>query len=150
MVTHPRLGELLSKMVPLSEHDVEEILQEQQLTHRRFGEIALAWGLCQPEHVWTAWYCQLADGQTTVDLDTAGIDAQAAALLPAEMARRLRVIPFRMGSTGTVVATAGPLDDAARTELETRLHKPVTCVLADPEQVAAAIDAYYPTLAVAG
>src|SRR5439155_6477219 len=56
-----RIGELLSRMVPLSGHDVEEILQEQSATRRRFGEIALAWGLCKPEHVWDAWGQQSTD-----------------------------------------------------------------------------------------
>src|SRR5687768_5822111 len=62
MIQRCRIGELLSGIVPLSNHDVEEILQEQSGTHRKFGEIALAWGLSQPEHVWNAWCRQLAQG----------------------------------------------------------------------------------------
>ena len=52
MQSRARIGELLRKMVPLSRHDIEEILQEQTSTRRRFGDIALAWGLVKPEHVW--------------------------------------------------------------------------------------------------
>ena len=37
-----RMGELLSRMVPLSGHDVEEILEEQNSNRRKFGEIALS------------------------------------------------------------------------------------------------------------
>src|SRR4051812_15758645 len=82
-----RIGELLSRIVPLSGHDVEEILQDQAGTNRKFGEIALAWGLCQPQHVWKAWCRQLASaGTEQVDLKLVGIDAQAAASIPAELA----------------------------------------------------------------
>ena len=60
MVRRARIGELLSRIVPLSGHDVEEILEEQSANRRKFGEIALAWGLCRPEHVWDAW-CQQSE-----------------------------------------------------------------------------------------
>ena len=34
----------------------------------RFGEIALSWGLCAPEHVWQAWCDQLLSQVQKVDL----------------------------------------------------------------------------------
>src|SRR2546423_848682 len=54
-----RFGEILGRLVNLSGHDVNEILEEQNATHQRFGEIALSWGLCAPEDVWQAWCDQL-------------------------------------------------------------------------------------------
>src|SRR5678816_132863 len=104
MSHRPRIGELLSRMVPLSCHDVEGILQEQAANRRRFGEIALAWGLCRPEHVWDAWCQQSADGAEIVDLEQIGIDAQAAAMLPAETARQMSVIPVRVLSDAALLA----------------------------------------------
>src|SRR5687767_9264679 len=124
MCKRVRIGELLSQMVPLSGHDIDEILQEQEATHRRFGEIAISWGLCQPEHVWTAWCAQLKTDAQRIDLDVAGIDAQAAVLLPGDVARRWHVIPVRIGANGTLVACAAPLNDAARGEIEQFLRKP--------------------------
>src|SRR5678815_2393749 len=106
MSHRPRIGELLSRMVPLSCHDVEEILQEQSNNRRKFGEIALAWGLCRPEHVWDAW-CQQADSQNhTLDLDKIGVDARAAASIPAEVARQFGVIPIRIAGDCALVAIA--------------------------------------------
>ena len=63
-------------MGKLSSHDIDEILQEQQSgSHSKtFGEIALTWGLCQPEHIWKAWSNQLSAGFDQVDLQTFGID----------------------------------------------------------------------------
>ena len=74
-----RFGELLGRMVELTGHDVEEILNEQEVTHRRFGEIAMSWGLCRPEHVWHAWASQVSEEGTRIDLDDFGVDSQALA-----------------------------------------------------------------------
>src|SRR5829696_10222689 len=110
MQRRARSGELLSRMVPLSGHDVEEILQEQSNNRRKFGEIALAWGLCRPEHVWDAW-CQQSDHEHhLLDLEKIGVDARAAVLIPAEVARNLGVIPVRVASDCALVAIA---DDRA-------------------------------------
>src|SRR5437762_10593664 len=94
--TRPRMGELLSKLVPLSGHDVEEILHEQDSTRRRFGEIALAWGLCRPEHVWNAWCDQLVHSGEKIDLKRMAIDSRAVACIPAELARQLNILPIRL------------------------------------------------------
>ena len=70
-------GECLGKVVRLSAHDIAEIMEHQAATRRRFGEIALSWGLCRPQHVWQAWWDQLSLHTPHVDLTKLGIDAQA-------------------------------------------------------------------------
>ena len=124
MIQRCRIGELLSGIVPLSNHDVEEILQEQSGTHRKFGEIALAWGLCQPEHVWNAWCRQLAQGFERVDLSQVGVDSQAAGMLTAEVARELIVLPVRIAGEVLIVATA--VDDTAHLTAELAKRLPAT------------------------
>ncbi|HEX8520894.1 MAG TPA: hypothetical protein VF669_01475 [Tepidisphaeraceae bacterium] len=143
-----RIGELLSRIVPLSNHDVEEILQEQSGTHRRFGEIALAWGLCQPEHVWNAWCRQLAQGVERVDLDQVGIDTQAAGLLSADVARELEVLPLRVAGDVVVVATSDDETSGFEARLANLLHHRVMFVRADGEQLRNMIDRYYPLATV--
>jgi hypothetical protein len=147
MQAKPKIGELLSQLVELSGHDVEEILHEQQATQRRFGEIALSWGLCQPEHVWSAWCRQVGEGSARdhVDLDRDGIDAQAVALLHAEVARALRVIPIRADGREVVLASEAVLGERVREELKGLLKRNVKFVLAARNQIDAAIDAYYST-----
>ncbi|MGH7176342.1 MAG: hypothetical protein ACREJC_03080, partial [Tepidisphaeraceae bacterium] len=86
-----RIGELLSRLVPLSTHDIDEILHEQSSTRKPFGAIALSMGLCRPEHVWRAWCGQLDDVLPTVDLDTFGVDAQALSFVPAATAAQFSV-----------------------------------------------------------
>jgi hypothetical protein len=145
MQAKPRIGELLSQLVELSGHDVEEILHEQQTTQRRFGEIALSWGLCQPEHVWSAWSRQVGSGGEVehVDLDRDGIDAQAVALLHANVAKAFRVIPVRADGQEVVLASEAVLTERVKDEIEGLLKRNVKFVIAARNQIDAAIDAYY-------
>ena len=85
---HLRIGELLRRLVPMTAHDVDEVLQEQRGTPRRFGEVAISLGLCRPEHVWKAWATQTSDTVEKVDLNVVGIDAQATAKLSSDVAMR--------------------------------------------------------------
>ena len=144
MSRRARIGELLRAMVPLSGHDVEEILQEQSSNGRKFGEIALAWGLCQPQHVWDAW-CQQGDRDgETLDLEKVGIDARAAALLPAEIARQLGMIPLRVASDCALIATSDTAPEHAANQLAELLRRRIKFVRATREQIAAMIEMYYP------
>ncbi|HEV2294468.1 MAG TPA: hypothetical protein VGR35_11480 [Tepidisphaeraceae bacterium] len=147
MKTSPRIGELLSEIVALSGHDVEEILNEQHTSKRRFGEIALSWGLCQPEHLWSAWCRQVPDTSgacATVDLDRDGIDAQAVTMLPSGLAHAFRAVPIRSSDAELVIASDAPLSERAREQLGKLLNKRVKFVFAATKQIDAAIEAYYP------
>ena len=148
MIQRCRIGELLSGIVPLSNHDVEEILQEQSGTHRKFGEIALAWGLCQPEHVWNAWCRQLAQGFERVDLAQVGVDAQASAVLSPEVARQFVVLPVRIAGEVLIVATAVEDTEHLATELAKRVPAmKVMFVHVDGKQLREMIEVYYPVRA---
>lgn len=141
-MSQQRIGQVLQTMVSISDHDVEEILQEQHMTRQKFGEIALAWGLCQPSDVWHAWHTQLGGETPMVDLNVMGIDAQAVACVPMEIAVQNNMMPLRLDEDRLVVAiplNAGLPDG----DLVRRLAKDVRFVRADAEQILAAIRAHY-------
>ena len=149
MMGNRLFGECLGRVVPLSGLDVAEILEDQSASGRRFGEIALAWGLCQPEHVWEAWAEQL--GQRTleqraqvVDLSRVGIDVQAVAEVPGRLARRMRVVPLRTIDGKLVVAADEAGLERAAKRLPRLLGRKVRCVVAPAEQIQSALTAYYP------
>ena len=145
MQRRARIGELLSRMVPLSGHDVEEILSEQNANRRKFGDIALAWGLCKPEHVWDAWVQQSCPHHgDAVDLEKVGVDAQAAALLPGDVARRLGVLPVRAASDAVLIATADTAPEHVSQPLAELLHRRIKFVRTDRDQLARMMDLYYP------
>ena len=145
MKNRPRMGELLREIVDLSGHDVEEILHEQHANNRRFGEIALAWGLCQPQQVWEAWANQLEHRTPGVDLDALGVDAQATAELPARLARRFSAVPVRRAGADLVVATDADSLRRAEARLPALVGGNVHFVLAPTAQIQSALRTYYPT-----
>ena len=147
MSRRARIGELLSRIVPLSGHDVEEILQEQSANPKKFGEIALAWGLCRPEHLWDAWCQQATQEQQVVDLERVGIDSRAVTHLNGEMARQFRVIPVRVASDVALVAIADPASDTIVAELTQAMRRQIKFIRADKEQIQSMIHRYYPLCA---
>jgi hypothetical protein len=147
-----RIGELLSQMVRLTPHDIEEILHEQVTTRKPFGGIALAMGLCRPEHVWKAWCGQLLEGQPRqIDLDTFGIDTQAISCISGETAVRFGIVPLRVFGDVIIVAVSHTQSlSSIATELAIRARKRVRFVLADPAKIRGAIEIHYPKLQAAG
>jgi hypothetical protein len=144
-----RIGEILSRLVPLSAHDVEEILIEQSsCPAKRFGDIALSLGLCQPEHVWRAWTAQLSESPRPIDLDQLGIDAQALSHVTSEIARRLRVMPVRVLGDEILIATEASNLLAVAHALAQFISRKLIIVAADPAQLDRAISYYYPIAAV--
>ena len=137
-------GQYLGRVVSLSGHDVAEILEDQSTSGRRFGEIALAWRLCEPQHVWEAWANQLEHRTPSVDLDAVGVDAQATAELPARLARRFSAVAVRRAGSDVVVATDADSLPRAEARLPGLLRGNVHFVLAPAAQIAAALATYYP------
>ena len=137
-------GEVLKRFVPLSAHDVSEILEHQAVSGRRFGEIALLLGLCRPQDVWQAWSAQLAGRPTPVDLDRVGVDTQALARLDRSLAHEFSAIPIRDLPNGIVIAVSEPALARAVEQLPRYLPKPAQFVPAEPSQIEAALRRHYP------
>lgn len=142
-----RIGKVLEQMGKLSGHDIDEILHEQSSpgAKKSFGEIALTWGLCQPEHIWKAWANQLSDGFEKIDLLTTGVDAQAVARLPRELAVRFGAIGVRLLDDELVIAVSDPAHIAVFEHLHETLGTKPRFVLADATQIREMVARYYPT-----
>jgi Type II secretion system (T2SS), protein E, N-terminal domain len=139
-----RIGELLSRIIPLSDHDVEEILHEQSATNQPFGDIALRLGMCKPEHILRAWLRQLEKRTDRVSIEKVGVDAQALVCLDADRARRYIALPVRALDDEMLIAVAHIPDEAALADIENYAKRRVRLVLADEEALTVAINRYYP------
>ena len=140
-----RIGELLGRIIPLSDHDVEDILNEQQTSGtKKFGDIALQLGLAKPEHILEAWLRQLETRTDRVHLDRVGVDSQAVACLPEALARKHAAIPIRGIASELLLAIANVPDAAAIAEIEAATGKRIKLVLAESADVLVAIERYYP------
>jgi hypothetical protein len=149
-MSRPKIGELLRRHVPLSTHDIDEILHEQSHTRRRFGDVAMSLGLCSPQDVWRAWCEQIKDSIEHVDLEHLGIDAQAVASMTREQAIGFHAVPVRCTESHLVVASSDDGFDAAVAELPQVLNRRLRFVIAPAAQVEAAIAKYYPKAKKAG
>ncbi len=89
----PLLGQILCEMGKLSTIDIDEILEQQAVSHGRFGEIAMSWGLCEAVDVCEAWCIQFAEGFDWPDLSHCEIDAKVILAVPGELARQLHIVP---------------------------------------------------------
>ncbi|QOV91325.1 GspE/PulE/PilB domain-containing protein [Humisphaera borealis] len=138
-----RFGEFLSRFVSISRHDVYEVLEEQSGTRRKFGQIALQLGLCEPVHVWQAWSAQLLGRTPRVNLSEFGIDSQATADVPAWLAAALGVVPVRSMEDRLVIAASDGTLARATEILTAQTTKPISFVLAEKQQVEDAIARYY-------
>jgi type IV pilus assembly protein PilB len=139
-----RFGDLLRRVAPLSQQDVAEILDAQAVSRRRFGEIALSWGLCQPEDVWQAWIAQLAHRAERVDLRQIGIDTQALKLVPPAIAREFGVVPVRALCGQLVLATTDDAYPRALSDIPPVIAAEVRFVLCEQEQLEEALVTLYP------
>ena len=140
-------GELLGRLVPLSDHDISEILEDQAISHRRFGEIAMAFQWCRPQHVWQAWWEQLEQPTQRVLLPAVGVDTQALGAVPRALAEQYSAIPIRIYGEQLVVAVAERAQARASAELPERVRKAVRFVLAPEAQIEEAIASHYATQA---
>lgn len=140
-----RIGELLSRIIPLSDHDVEEILHEQSATNQKFGDIALSLGLCKPEHVLRAWLHQLEHRTERVNIDRVGVDTQALVYLTRDAALRHTALPVRAIEDEVLIAVAHVPTVGGLASLEACAGRKVKLVLADETQLLAAIERYYPS-----
>jgi len=139
-----KFGTHLGKLIPLSDHDVEEILHEQRLSQRRFGEVALSMGLCQPEHVWRAWANQLDSHTPRVRLSKVGVDSTAVKSLPASVAKKLNALPVRCVDDHLLIAVAALPDESGVRLLEESAGRKVRLVLAAEPELSQWMTRYYP------
>ena len=146
-----RIGKVLQQMGKLSSHDIDEILQEQLSgsSKRSFGEIALTWGLCLPEHIWKAWSNQLSDGFDTVDLTTFGIDAQAVCQLSQSLSQQHSAIGIRLLDDVLIIAISDLQSISHFAHLHHTIKQRIKYVLADKMQIQDMLARYNSTSAVA-
>lgn len=140
-----RIGELLSRIIPLSAMEVEEILHEQSASsHKRFGDIALQLGFVTPDDVARAWMTQLETRTERVDLAHVGVDSRALSYLDASTAHSLHALPLRAADGNVLVAMSTPPDAHLLARLEHATGAHVRPILTDAAELERALNHYYP------
>jgi type IV pilus assembly protein PilB len=144
MIQTGGLGRLLVRDGVITPAQLESALAEQQKTRERLGEILCRRGDLKPVDLASALARQLGHGR--FDPAREQIDPNALDLIPAEIARQMKVLPVRLEETAFVVAMADPLDVEAIDHLRQiadRVQKLLKILVGAPDAIATARDRHY-------
>jgi hypothetical protein len=136
------LGALLLRKGLVTNEELDQALEQ-----RESGEL-LGEALCRLRFCFENDVARVLAEQASVDfvdISVTSVDRRAVALLPAELARRLRAIPVRLHPDETVsVAVADPTEDGLLAELKLAMGHPVKLLVTTFSALHAAWDVEYP------
>ncbi|NPV13789.1 type II/IV secretion system protein [candidate division WOR-3 bacterium] len=138
-----KLVKILHQQFGLNDRMVNEIKKEAMHTGQSLEEVALRRGVITNR---TALYESYANELNIpyIDLDHYTPDPQAIAAVPAELARKFKIMPLLQLNSTLIIATANPEDIGLIDELNRQLHLEINPVLAMPEAIEQAIERFYP------
>lgn len=137
------IGHLLVEQGVLTEKQCAQVLEEQHLTGRPFGEVAEEmFGVCGKavEKAWADQYAQMAEW---IDPASAAIDPAVLGLVTRRQAWQFRILPVcQKGDTLTLCTTR---DNLVRAVNFANTFMDSTCyfVLANPDELGTALMRYY-------
>jgi type IV pilus assembly protein PilB len=82
-------------------------------------------------------------GMDAIDLETASVTKEVLDLVPAEVARRYKVVPISIVDDALTVAIEDPLDINALDNLRMILKRNIEAVVADADDISSATERYY-------
>lgn len=136
-----RIGELLLKEQLITPEQLQQALERQSGTGKLLGEVLVDLGYITRHALFTAVAKQL--GVAYYDLKKSPVLPWVARLLSSNLARRHRVLPVDIKDDRLILAMENPCDVVAQEEVRLATGREVEPVLADPEQLRAAIEQVY-------
>jgi type IV pilus assembly protein PilB len=142
---HMRLGEILVSKGVTTPDQINIALTEQKRTKEHLGKILVRLGFATEAIIRDVIGGVI--GQESVDLNRVVADVEAVAMIPKDMARRLRVLPLNFNATNNqlTLAMADTFDVVALDQLNAHLAgvAEVAPVLAGEAEIEKAIDQFY-------
>ena len=138
-----RLGDVLVNSGVLTETDLEKGLARQKGTGRKLGEVLVDEGLVTEENIAKALSSQLR--YDMVELQNIEIDAEVLKLVPANVLKKYKCLPFEYSPDTMMlrVAMSDPMDMAALDDINIITNMQVEPVVATTSSVMLALDRYY-------
>ena len=139
-----RLGDLLVKHGVLTERQRDDILAEQRMVGRPFGELAeRLFGVCSAA-VERAWAQQYAAISGLTDLGRAEFDPFALSLISRRQAWQFKLLPVRFENDELMIATTQECLPRALKFAGWKLGQVFSFVIVDPSQMAELMLRHYP------
>lgn len=126
-----RIGEILVQLGYITSEQLDEALQIQQSTRELLGEILQRLGYITSEQLARAQAYQFGVDYERLNLQS--IEPDVRHVIPAYLARQLRVLPLRKEKHRLIVAMLNPLDIIARDDLQRITGCYIKPVYTEPE-----------------
>ncbi len=139
-----RIGEVLIQRGVLSRPQVERVLEEQQVRHRPFGELAETLFGIDPTDIEHAWVEQYTRITRHVNVRTERVDPEAMRLIDRRQAWQFRVLPLRFDGRELMVATTADNLCRALRFVSRCLTTPCYLVLTEAQSLGDALAHYFP------
>jgi type IV pilus assembly protein PilB len=139
--TKKRIGAVLLDRGAITPEQLDYALKLQAESGRRLGEILISEQIIAEGDLIEAISVKLKIPR--LDLSDVMIDQSVLRLVPAEMARRLQVIPIAKIGNALTLAMADPLDIIALDEVKYHTGMDIHRTIAMPSQIDASIGRYY-------
>ena len=145
MPPRKRLGQLLTELGVIDEHQLQSALGHQKQWGGKLGGILVQKGFCSEDAVVAALTKHL--GIPRVKLAEVKIDPRAVKCVSKQIAEKLHVLPYELSGSGrsevVTVAMSHPTDLSAVDQLAFHTGKRIKPMLAGDGEVVAAIQAHY-------
>ncbi|NLH49557.1 MAG: hypothetical protein GX444_13300 [Myxococcales bacterium] len=135
------LGAILSESSMVTPGDIERALEEQKRSGLRIGEALIKLGIVTRDDI--NWGLSHQLNVPFVRLQPELIDPEAARIVPAEMARRHRLVPYLLIGDELTVVVEDPTNRRAADELEKITGKHLIIGVGLPEEISACLEAVY-------
>jgi hypothetical protein len=146
MPPRKRLGQLLTELGVIDEHQLQSALGHQKQWGGKLGAILVQKGFCSEDQMVSALTQHLA--LPRVKLAEAKIDPRAQKCVTRQIAEKLHVFPYELSGSGrsevVTVAMSDPTDLSAVDQLAFHTGKRIKPMLAGDSEVLNAIHAHYP------
>src|SRR5260370_3371787 len=145
MPPRKRLGQLLTELGVIDEHQLQSALGHQKQWGGKLGAILVQKGFCKEEQVVTALTKHL--GMPAVRLGEAKSDVRAVKFVTRQIAEKLHVFPYELSGSGrsevVTIAMSDPTDLSAVDQLAFHTGKRIKPMLAGDSEIVAAIQKNY-------
>lgn len=145
MPPRKRLGQLLTELGVVDEHQLQSALGHQKQWGGKLGSILVQKGFCSEPAIISALAKHLA--MPMVSLATTKVDARAVKFVSKQVAEKLHVFPYEVSGSGrsevVTVAMSDPTDLAAVDQLAFHTGKRIKPMLAGDSEILTAISQHY-------
>jgi len=139
-----RLGDILIERGLITSSERDEILRQQSITPRPFGELAERMFGVSPAEVEEAWADQYSSYAEHVDPEAMEVDSRLLSLLERRQAWQFGILPILFDGNELVMCTSRRHLIRALKFVGWRLSEPAHFVLADPASLGRALMRHYP------